>query len=124
MHRHHIAIRQQVVQNREDRFLHLAGIFGPGDQDDFACEVDGNTGLRPGPILLGNRAKFRRVDHRKFRFVRGVVRLANEELAPKKGMPRALRNHPHGQGILRIGPAETVLHEHFFVLEEADDAGV
>ncbi len=35
MHRHDALRRQQVIEDAEHRFLHLAGVFGAADQDQL-----------------------------------------------------------------------------------------
>ena len=45
VHRHHAIGRQIVIERREHRFLHLAGIRGAADQDDAPAEVDRDDGL-------------------------------------------------------------------------------
>src|SRR5690606_5921642 len=45
VHGHDTAFRQQVVERREYRLLHLAGIAASADQHDHAGEVDGDDGL-------------------------------------------------------------------------------
>ena len=53
MHGENIARRQDVIENREDRFLHLAGIRRIADQDDFFGEVDADYGVGAHAMALG-----------------------------------------------------------------------
>ena len=67
MHRHHPLGRQEVVQDGEDRLLHLAGIGGAADQDQLLGEIDRDHGLagRAMPRRIGIEAG--QVDDGEFR---------------------------------------------------------
>ena len=65
MHRHHLFRRQQVVEDGEHRFLHLARIARAADQHDLAREVAGDDRLASRAMALGVGAKRRQVDDRQ-----------------------------------------------------------
>ena len=70
VHRQHAPQRQQVVEDAEDRFLHLAGVAGAADQDELLGEVHGDDGLAPGAVPGRIGAEARDVDDRELRHVR------------------------------------------------------
>ena len=67
MHRHDALGRQDVVHDREDGLLHLAGIGRAADQDDFFGEVDRDHRFGGRAMLLRIGAEVRQIDDREFR---------------------------------------------------------
>ena len=89
MHRHDLFRRQQVVENGEHRFLHLARIARAADQHDLAREVAGDDRLAARAMPLGVGAERRQVDDRQFRDEGGQLlgRRADQEIADEQRMP-------------------------------------
>ena len=51
VHRHHRFLREQVIQDREYRFFHFAGVAGSADEDQSLGKIEQNEGLRVGVVL-------------------------------------------------------------------------
>ena len=114
VHRHHALVWQQVVKDREDRFLGLASIGRPANEDDAFREVDGNhrLGARAVPGRIG--AEARAVDDGEigaegFRFVRGWNA---QEMADKQRVPGVFGDNGHRHAVVKIRAAKEVLRIH------------
>jgi hypothetical protein len=57
MHRQDVPQRQQVVQDREDRLLHLAGVTAAADEHEFLREIHRDHDVGVGAVALGIRLK-------------------------------------------------------------------
>ena len=57
MHREHAALRREVVRDREDALLHLAGVFGAEDDEFlvFEAEVDARRRAHAGREPVGGK---------------------------------------------------------------------
>ena len=121
VHRHDAPGRQQVVQQREDRFLDLAGIVGPADQDQLLREADGDDRRTPAAVGFGVGRKARRMENRPFRVAAGRAGRRQEDVACEEAVPRLLRHHAHGQPVRRVGAGVAVLHEEFPALQMVND---
>ena len=90
MHRHDLFRRQQVIEDGEHRFLHLARIARAADQHDLAREVAGDDRLASRPVPLGVGAKRRQIDDRQLRDkVRELLRWrTDQEIADEERVPR------------------------------------
>ncbi len=113
VHRHHAGRRQDVVEDREDRLLHLAGIFGAADQDQFLGEVDADHRFRTDAVLGRIGLEARQVDDRIFRqegFQLGQFG-AHQQGADEQAVPGELGNDAHVDAVRRLRAAEQILHE-------------
>ena len=112
MHRHHPLGRQQVVEHREDRFLHFAGIGRAADQDDALGEIAGNHGFCAATMTGRIALEIRQVDDRQPRRESGERSLfrADQQVADEQRMPGEFRYDTRRQGVFRIGTADQVLN--------------
>ena len=67
MHRHDLFLRQQVIEDGEHRFLHLARIARAADEHDLALEVASDDRLASRAMPLGVGAERGQIDDRQFR---------------------------------------------------------
>jgi hypothetical protein len=89
MHRHHLLRRQEVVENGEDRFLHLARVARAPDQDDLARKVAGDDRLGARSMPAGVGAEGRQIDDREIGHEGAEIlrRRTDEEIADEERMP-------------------------------------
>ena len=71
MHRQYVFWRQQIIQQREDRLLHLARVARAHDQHQPAFEIDHDAGLRARAVALRIALEVRREHQRELRLVIG-----------------------------------------------------
>ncbi len=124
MHRHHALGRQQVVENAEHRFLHLAGIGGATNQDQLLAEIDRDHGLAAATVPLRIGAERRQVDNRVFRLKAFQLRSGrtDKQGSDEQVVPRIFVDDPHVDPVFRlrttkqVGDVELVLRRDF--LEE------
>src|SRR5205814_6533454 len=69
MHGQNSAGWQQVIQNREYRFLDLARVFGARNDHRALLKVDGDAGLRSGAISRRIRIEGRSEEYRELRIM-------------------------------------------------------
>ena len=91
MHRHDAEQRQFVIEDAEHRLLHLAGIGGAADEDQFFGKVDGDDGFRPAAMPRGIGAEAGQIndcklghERREFRHVGTDQQRADEQAVPRK----------------------------------------
>src|ERR1700687_2572444 len=119
MHGHYIASGQQVVQDREYRFFHLAGITCASDDDDPSREIGCNASLRMRAIFARISLEFGYEDQGELRRVpgeRGGIG-TNKQLPREQRVPGLLRDHTYRKRVGGIGAAMTVLNEHVATLQ-------
>ena len=116
MHRHDALNRKLVVQDAENRLLHLTGIGCTANKDQLFGKVHGDDCLAPASMTRRIGAKTGQIDDRKFRRERGefVCARANKERADKQAVPRKFVDDADVHAVLRLRPAEQVLHEQRF----------
>ena len=123
MHRQHAAQRQQVIQDREDRFLVLTGVTRAADQDFTRREVHRDGHIRSRAVTRRIRLERRRRHHGELRLEAGEVRRRrhDEQIADEQVLPRELMDEANRQAIFRIGARVEVLHEELLALQVVDD---
>ena len=89
MHRHNAFRRQNVVEIRENRLLHLARISRTADQNDLAGKIAGDDRFGPATVPLRIGLEARQIDDRHLRNVGsdfGCFR-TDQKISDEKGMP-------------------------------------
>ena len=122
VHRENAVERQQVVEDREDGLLDLAGIAGAADDRELLTEVEDDERLGPRPVGHRVRLEARRRDDREVGDVpaRLLDRPVLEEHRPgEEAVPRLLRDDADGETVIGVGPAPDVLHEDVAALQVA-----
>ena len=115
VHRHHAALREQVVEDRKHALLRLAGVGGSADEDEALAEVHEDERVGARAVGGGVGLEAREVDDGELGLVILALRLlgADEHGARKQRVPGQLVDDAHGQAVARVGPGEGVLHEEF-----------
>ena len=113
VHRHDSLFRQQEVHHREDRFLDLAGILCPADQNVPGLEVDDDECARPQSKLGRLSLEIRSMQHGEFRLPGGSRRLrrTDEHCFRKKRVPCRWSHDADWQSVRRIGAGIKILHK-------------
>src|SRR3984957_11467920 len=129
MHRHDLFRRQEVIEDREHRFFHLARIARAAYEHDLAREIAGDDRLASRPVPIGVGAKRRQIDDRQLRDkVRELLRWrTDQEIADEQRMPRVFSEDARAYAQLRIGAAVEILSEQRFAFgmgEEIDEKRV
>ena len=118
MHRQHALQRQDVIQDREDRFLHLARVARPADQHELLREADRDHDVGVDAVALGIRFEARRVDHRELgRGFAGRLRIVDEQVAAEETVPRVLGDDADRQAVGGIGAGIHILHEQILTVQ-------
>jgi hypothetical protein len=106
-------LRQKIIQNREHRFLHLAGVRRAADQHHAGREIAGDHRLRSRPMPLPIGLQARQIENcearRKIRVVLGPR--FDHQMADEQGMPGIFADHPHRQAVGGVGAGIEVLYE-------------
>ena len=112
VHRQYVAIRQNVVQIAENRFLDLTGVLRAGNQHHAFLEIHHDGAIGIDAIALRIRLIIRRVQNRQFRNEVGSFLRARltKHIAREKAVPWAFADHADLQLIGRIGTDHEVLH--------------
>ena len=105
VHAQHAVEREQVVEQCEDRLLHLARVRGAADHAEPALEVDHDEGRRPCPVgrLVG--LERRGADERELGHVLAVrlpVGKRLEHVAGEEAVPAELGDDPDRQAVLGL----------------------
>ena len=118
MHRHHAFGRQVIVQRREHRLLHLAGIEAAADQDHAPGEIDRDHGLRAHAVLLRIGLEGRQAENGEVRRVAGKLLAirADQQRADEQRVPCEFGEHARLDAVFRIGAAIKVLREKLLAL--------
>ena len=120
VHRQDVFERQDVIQHRENRLLHLARVARPADQHQLLPEVHGDHNFRVGAVALRVGLEARCIDDGELRR-RGLCRrrLVDEQVAAEQVVPRELVDNPHTEPILRVSSREAVQDEQLFALQRS-----
>ena len=104
MHRHDAALRQNEVQQPEDRLFHFAGIGSAADQDQLLGEIDRDYRFGAAAVPFGIGAKARQVDDRVFGVEpRQLIRLGpHQQGSDEQIVPGKLVDDPHPHPVLRL----------------------
>jgi hypothetical protein len=118
MHWHNAAGRQQIIQNREDRFLDFTRIRCTAHQHDLLGKIHGYDGFADGAVIgrLGLETQQRDDGIGRFEVpeLGGVG--PNQKLACEERMLSQLSDDAHWQTVGGVGAAESILDEKFSVL--------
>ena len=125
VHGQHVLRGEQVVHDREDGLLDLAGVARAADHHQPACEVNDDEGLGPGAVDSRVGLELRQVDDGELRVVvlQFLDRRTNEEAAGKQAVPGVGRDDADGQPVARVGAGVEVLHVQVAALGERAGAG-
>ena len=126
VHRHHALFRQEIVEDREDRFLVFARIGRAADQDQFLFKTDGDDGFRSAAVFRRISQERRAIDHGEFRReLRQLRHFGTAQQVPdEEAVPGEFRHHAHVQTISRVSAAEKVLHEVFAAFHVLEHVGL
>ena len=126
MHRHHPLGRQDVIQDGEDRLLHLARIGGAADQDQFLGEIDRDHGLAGRTMFGGVGIEAWQVDDGEFRIEISEVFDGgpDQELVHEQRMPGIFGDDANLDAVGKIGAAEQILGEQFLAFGEGHHVGI
>ncbi len=113
VHRHHALFRQDVVEQRKDRFFVLAGIGGIADQNQLLVEVQRDDGFRTAAVFRRVGLEAGAVDDGEIGHEAGQFRGlgAPQQVADEKPVPCQFRHDPHIKAQRRISAAIEVLNE-------------
>ncbi len=113
VHRHDALRRQQVVEDREHRLLHLARIARAADQDRLAFEVDRDDRFAAAAVAGGIGLEAGQVDDGEFGQEVGQRRRlrADQQRADEQRMPRQFGDDADLHAVFGLRPAEQVLDE-------------
>src|SRR6185369_1151853 len=101
---HHVALRQQVVHDRERALLGFTGVRRSTDQDEALAEVHQNERWRSNAVALRIGLETRKVDDREFGLAwLSCTAIADEHRAREQRVPCELIYDSHRQAIIRIG---------------------
>ncbi len=118
VHRQHVLVGQQVVQDGEDRLLDLAGVPGAADRHDAFAEIDQDRAVRGGAVGLRIGLEARQVQDGEFR-LEALELLGpgpQEHVAGEQVVPGGLGQHAHADAVRRIGAGPAVAHEQLAAL--------
>jgi hypothetical protein len=126
MHRHHALAGKDVVQQREDRLLVLARIFGVGDQDQLLLEVQRDHRVCAAAVPFGIGLEARAVDDRELGYEGVKLRALGtaQQVADEEVVPRQFADNTHVEAMLGIGAAVEILHEVFPALHVFQHVGM
>ena len=91
MHRHHALFRQQVVEDGEDRLLHLAGIMRAADEDEAVGEVERDDGFAARAVAGRIGLEARQVDDGEFRREAQALRRHDQQVLDEQRVPGTAR---------------------------------
>ena len=113
VHRQDALRRQQIVEHREDRLLHLARVPGPADQHQLLGEVEHDEGAGPGAVARGIGLEVGSVEDGEAGTEVGELgrQRAEEHVPHEQRVPRVRRDEPNREPVRRVRAAEEVLHE-------------
>ena len=123
MHRQDVGQREQVIQDGENRFLHLAGIARPADEHQLPAEMQGDDDIGARAVPLRIRLEAGRIDDRELRLMRGL-RIDNEQVANEQAVPREFGDNADGEPIFGIGAGKHILDEQVAPLQRAHEVAV
>ena len=126
VHRHDALERQQVVQQREDRLLVLAGVFGAADEDGLLVEVQRDDGVGAAVVLGGVRLEARAVDDGEIseELVKLLSLGAAQHVADEEAVPGQLGHHAHLDRMRRVRAADEVLNVVVLALHVLEHVGM
>ena len=124
VHRRDAFLRQQVVHDREQPFLHFAAVPGTADELNTLAEIKGDKvlGVHPLRLPVGIGAA-RAVEHHEVWRKAGQLVGAwhDEHVFDKVGLPRHLGDEAYAKTGVRAGAAPGVDDVQFFAAQLARD---
>ena len=119
VHGHDVLARQDVVEDREHRLLHLAGVGGAADQNDAAGEVEGDHGLAAGAVTgrIGLEVRGMQDGELRHEILQVSGQGLDQQMAQEQVVPGMLVHHAHVQPVLGIGARIQVSHEQFLAAQ-------
>ena len=113
VHRHDATGRQQIIERREHRLLHFAGIGRAADQHDHPRQVDGDDGFGGSAMPRRIGAEGRQVDDRHLRHEAWKIRGSrpDQQVADEQRVPGIFGDDAGLQAVCRVGAADEILHE-------------
>src|SRR5262245_38532994 len=124
MHRKDVTKREEIIEQREDRFLCLSGVTRAADEDQFPAEVHQDEGLRIRPVFFRIGQTMRRIYHSEFRNVTSGLFIpirAAKHVTGEEAMPGILVDDSDRNPVIRIGTRKTVLNIDVFYLDIVQD---
>ena len=124
VHAHDAPLRQQVVQQREDGLLELAGVSGAADEDALPAEMEDDECLRAGVVAFGHSAEPGGINEVPLRLEGGAllrIGFADEHVAGEQAVPRQLGDHSHREAKLPVGAGVEILDEDVAIFEMRSD---
>ncbi|MDQ1230660.1 hypothetical protein QE379_002086 [Sphingomonas sp. SORGH_AS 879] len=120
VHRHHARRRQKIVEQAEDRLLHLARIAGAADQDQLLGHVDRDDGRGTTAMTCGVGAEAGQVDDRIVgdELAQFMLFRADQHRADEQIMPGQFVDDAHAHPVLGLRSAIEILDEQIFLLAE------
>ena len=105
------ALRQQVVEDREDGFLDLPAVRGAANDDEPLGKVYDDERAGPGAVLGRVCLKARHIDDGELGLMaRDLVRRRHDEqVARKQVVPGQFVDHAHREPVAGVGAGEAVL---------------
>ena len=110
---------QQVIQDREYRFLDLACVLGASDEHELHAKIDEHECFRVRAVYFRNGLEVGNLQDRELRFM-GLeicIGAADEHGPGKKVVPGSLGDDADRQLIAGIGAGVAVLDEDIFALK-------
>ena len=122
MHRHDALQGEEVVEDREYRFLDFSCIGSIANKAQSLRKIQNNK--RVGGSSVNDRDPFERreTDDGEFRGVPAILVIGtreNEHVAGEKRVPCMFADNPHRHAVLRIGAGKAILNKDIFSLQEA-----
>jgi len=113
VHRHDTLGRQHVIECREDRLLHFAGVGRAADQNDAVGEVAGDDRFRTAAVAGRIGAEARQVDDGQLglEVVKRRTLRTDQQVTDEQRMPGKLGDDTGRQLVLGIGATDQVLDE-------------
>jgi hypothetical protein len=124
VHRQHAAERQHVVEDGEHRFLDLARVARPGDQDESLRKIERDRHVRFGPMPGGISPKTWRVDDGELGSMHVPLIVDDEQIAGEETVPGAFGDDADRQAELGIRARMTVLDQQFLRSERREEIAV
>ena len=120
VHGHHALIGQEEVHHREDRLLHLTGIFGAHDDDLAPLKAEGDDGVALLAVLFAVISFAGKVhDHPiRLEIEKLVAVRANEKLLDEQGVVGALNDDAHLDAVVGVGAGKGVDDEDFAAVDD------
>ena len=110
VHRHDALDRQQIVEDAEHAFLHLAGIGRPADQDQLLGEVDRDHRFTAAAMARWISAEAGQIDDGIFRSKARQISLSrtHQQRADEQVVPGKFVDNAHIDAVFCLRTAEQI----------------